>query len=215
MLNRLGIPRDKLRQGLRKFLLWLVGGVIVAIIVAALGEWVIRLLEEQGFYAKPTRRAGRAMSAVGSFIASARFLVPASFVVGLTVGVWLDWLLRSLEKNQAAMSAQLSETPRALAQALDDLYAEGTRERNRLIPPLTNFDYAAERAKLVAWKQRILEKINVEHVTVKEYSAFRTLRDFEGWAHRVPDKTEQQDHIEAMWNEHLSRLRSIIDRIGS
>ena len=112
-------------------------------------------------------------------------------------------------------AAAPSLTPRALARELDDFYAEATRERNRIIPSLPDFDYADERAKLVAWKGQVLQRLNVEYVTVKEYSDFRTLGDFAGWAHAAPNKTMQQDHIEAMWNECRARLKAIIDRLGS
>jgi len=207
MLARFKVPRDRVRSFVRSALLWLAAGCVGAILVTVLAEFFVKWAEEAGWYSHPSQRAGRVMSAIGWFLTSAWFIVPTVFISGLAAGAWLDWLLRWIEKGRPI-------TVRALARVLDDFHAEGTPERNRLIPSIADFDYQAERAKLVAWKERVLQTLNVDHIAPAEFSSFRTLRDFEGWAHEAPNKSTQQGHIEAMWNEHLSRLQSIIYRLS-
>jgi hypothetical protein len=207
MFSRLKAPREKLRPYVRSVLLWLAVGCVGTILVTVLAEFFVKWAEEAGWYSNPSQRAGRFISAMVWFLTSWWFIAPTIFIIGLAAGAWIDWLLRSWGHSPTM-------TVRDLARSLDDFHAEGTRERNRVIPAIEDFDYGAERAKLVEWKKRLLEKLDVDHINPAEYSAIRTLKDFAGWAHNSPNKTGQQHHIEAMWNEHLSRLQAIIHRLS-
>jgi hypothetical protein len=201
---------EKLRLLIHSTLLWIAAACVGAIAVSVLGEFFIKWAEEAGWYSNPSQRVGRIVSAVGWFLTSWWFITPTVFITGVAAGAWIDWLLRALEWSRTRPTI----TVRDLAKSLDDFHAEGTRERNRVIPAIADFDYEAERAELVEWKGRVLQKLDVGHVTPAEYSLFRTLKDFEGWAHDAPNKGGPQNHIEAMWNEHLSRLQAIIHRLS-
>lgn len=101
MLDKLRIQRERLRPLVRSMLLWFTASCVGAIIVAVLAQFFVKWAEEAGWYSSPSERAGHFMSAVGWFLTSAWFIVPTAFISGLTAGVWLDWLLRGLEKGQA------------------------------------------------------------------------------------------------------------------
>jgi hypothetical protein len=60
----------------------------------------------------------------------------------------------------------------------------------------------------------VLALLDSSFVNVAEKSAFRTLNLFQPMSADAPGKTAEQRHIEAMWTEKLSRLKSIIDRVG-
>lgn len=203
MFNKLKIPRDKLRQVVRKFLLWLVAGVVGAIIVAIAAEWVIRLLDERGFFTEPTQRAEHAVSVVGSILSSPWFLVPVAFVVGLTAGVWLDWLLRRPSTGHSNLGLVLQE-----------LRKEGVRCRNALLLPIENFDYAQERARMVEWSNRTVQAMKDAKVAVRVWSAFEILDNFKpkliGTAPRFPEQIK----LETIWNRKLDLLREVIDLVG-
>ena len=121
-------------------------------------------------------------------------LYPALIFVGAGLALWIDGWLRKSEATKA----------------LDDLYAEGVGNRNRLIQPLTDYDDAAERTKLEEWSKRVLERSREAGVRISARSAFRTLNLFTPQFHMAAGKTDAQSQVEAMWNEKLSRLQAII-----
>jgi len=113
---------------------------------------------------------------------------------------------------------QTADARRILASALDDLYAEGTKRRDLLIPPLEHFnhkvDYDKEDAKLEAWNQRALTVLDHPLIAVADRSRFRTLDSFEPETHPMAGKSPRQEKLEAVWNEKLRQLRAIIDEVG-
>lgn len=203
MLGGLKIPRDKLRQGSRKFLLWLVVGGIGAIFFGVTAEWVIRLLDERGFFAEPTQRAGQAASVVGSVLGSMWFLLPAAFVVGLTAGVWLDWLLRR----------NVVERPNP-AVALQELRKEGVRYRNALLLPSDALDCSEEWDRLVDWSDRTVQTMKEGNIAVKVWSAFEILDNFEPKLVGTSPRSPAQIKLETIWNRKLDLLRGAIDLVG-
>lgn len=102
---------------------------------------------------------------------------------------------------------------RACASELDDLFAEGVRERNRLIPTIPDFDPQKEDRILSQWNDRVMDHFG-DIVAVKDVSRFRTLNLFVPLVHRYPDKSAAQDRIEAIWTEKLRVLREIIEAVG-
>lgn len=102
---------------------------------------------------------------------------------------------------------------RTCASALDDLFAEGVGERNRLIPIVPDFDPQKEDQILARWNDRVMDRFG-DIVAIKDASRFRTLNLFIPLIHRFPDKTPAQDRIEAIWTEKLRVLREIIGAIG-
>ncbi|HTE77257.1 MAG TPA: hypothetical protein VK653_11015 [Xanthobacteraceae bacterium] len=103
---------------------------------------------------------------------------------------------------------------RDLAQQLDNLYAVGVGERNRLMPTIPEFELDKETMIFTHWDNRVLALLDADFVNVAEKSSFRTLNLFQGISADAPNKTAEQRHIEAMWTEKLNRLKPIIDRVG-
>ena len=103
---------------------------------------------------------------------------------------------------------------RKIALQLDDLYALGVGERNRLMPKMPNFDRNEEEGNLNDWNDKVLSLLDADFITVSEKSSFRTLNIFEATSTTFPGKSPEQHHLEAIWTEKLRRLQSIIDRIG-
>jgi hypothetical protein len=103
---------------------------------------------------------------------------------------------------------------RDLAQQLDNLYATGVGERNRLMPTIAEFDLDKEKMTFTHWDNRVLTLLDSSFVSVADKSAFRTLNLFQPASADAPNKTAEQRHIEAMWTEKLSHLKTIIDRVG-
>ncbi|MEX0852960.1 MAG: hypothetical protein WD036_06730 [Bauldia sp.] len=112
-----------------------------------------------------------------------------------------------------------ADARRTIASALDDLYAEGTKHRDALIPPLEHFrniiDFDNEDARLEAWNEQALKVLDHPLIAVAERSRFRTLDSFEPEIHPMDGKSPRQDKLEAVWSEKLNRLRAIIDNVGA
>lgn len=89
-----------MRKIVRNMLLWLLAGCLGSILFSVFAEFFIKWAEEAGWYSRPSERASRVVSAVVSFLSSTWFTAATAFIGGLTAGVWLDWLLRKLEKDQ-------------------------------------------------------------------------------------------------------------------
>jgi len=101
-----------------------------------------------------------------------------------------------------------------VARQLDDLFAEGVGERNRLMPTIPNFDRDRENDIFTTWDNRVLVLLDSDYVTIAEKSSFRTLNMFNPVAAVDANKSSEQYHVEAMWTEKLKRLKPIIDRVG-
>jgi hypothetical protein len=102
-----------------------------------------------------------------------------------------------------------------VARALDEYFATGVKERNRLLNAVAGFNYAVERERLVDWSNRTLEAMESEFVMLAERSTFRTLDRFTPEPMGTGAISEPQLHIQTMWTEKLKRLRAIIDRMGA
>jgi hypothetical protein len=111
-----------------------------------------------------------------------------------------------------------ADARRALASALDDLYAEGVKRRDSLIPPLEHFNHKInfdkEDARLEAWNQQTLKILDHPLIAVADRSHFRTLDSFEPEVHPMAGKSPRQERLEAVWTEKLRRLRGTIDSVG-
>jgi hypothetical protein len=81
---------------------------------------------------------------------------------------------------------------------IEDLWPEGVRERNCLIPTIPDFNHARAEQQLTNWQDRVLTALKDRP---KEYSRMRTLNLFDGKFHAAVGKTREQNHIEAMWTE--------------
>jgi hypothetical protein len=124
--------------------------------------------------------------------------------------------------NEVVFTEPIASTPRPVApdspsntaQALDALFAIGVRGRNRLIPPIRDFDYASERQKLIEWSDLVVEQMGNKFIKPSERSRFRTLDTYDPEPMRRGPITEGQMQVQTIWTEKLKRLRAVIDRIG-
>ena len=74
--------------------------------------------------------------------------------------------------NNATGNRFFNAAARRTASALDDLFAEGVAERNRLIPTVTAFDPKKEDQILSRWSDRIMNRCG-DTVAIKDVSRFR------------------------------------------
>ena len=125
--------------------------------------------------------------------------LPAAALVGAGLALWID---KNLRREEAF-------------KALDDLYAEGVAGRNRLIPPIADYDDEAERAALTEWSERVLLRLRDAGVGVSSRSNFRTLNKFDPEFHAIVGKKNSQSHVESMWNEKLNRLQVILAKFDA
>jgi hypothetical protein len=86
-----------------------------------------------------------------------------------------------------------AEERRRAACALDDLYAEAVGERNRLMPRISGFSWAAEQEVMIAWEARAMPLLQ-QFATVREISDFRTLN----MARRVNSRARQERRSNAV-----------------
>ena len=89
-----------MRRRIRNILSWLLGAVVVAIVVAVVGEWFIEAAKDKGWYDNAGDVWDVAMSAVLSYLATPFFYVPFTACAGLVGGLWLDTGLRFREARK-------------------------------------------------------------------------------------------------------------------
>jgi hypothetical protein len=133
--------------------------------------------------------------------------ITGSFGLGFILG----GLLFAFWDPLARYGARLVTTKEQARQALDDLFADGVRQRNRLLQPLQEYDDAAEREMLGDWSDRVVRKLDDANVPVGPKSRFRTLNLFQPKHAAVAGRGADQVKLEAIWNEKLDRLQKIID----
>jgi hypothetical protein len=103
---------------------------------------------------------------------------------------------------------------RELLVQLDDLFAVAVRSRNRVIPPIEDFDVEDERGRIRSWNDKVLKVLDALDVAVSLRSRIRTLDRFKGTWTPVPGKSEEQERTEAIWNQKITILRAILDVEG-
>lgn len=84
------------------------------ILAPVVGEWFVKLAEEKGVYSEPSSRLGHAMTWLASWTNLRGFDFVAGLVVGLTIGLWLDYLLRVRERRKGTSR----KTPRPAQDAV-------------------------------------------------------------------------------------------------
>lgn len=102
-----------------------------------------------------------------------------------------------------------------LAKVLQEFFEIGVKERNRLVPVIADFDCETERQRLVKWSDRVVEIMDSEFISFSERSWFKILDNYQPRPLGKEPISEAQMKIQTMWTEKLSRLRAIIDRIGT
>jgi len=85
-----------MRQFIRALLTTLFVSVILAIVVAVLGEWFIEVARDKGWYQDAGQRWDLLASALVDTLISPLVLYPISVLGGLTAGLWLEPLLRRI-----------------------------------------------------------------------------------------------------------------------
>lgn len=141
-------------------------------------------------------------------------------LICFTLGLWTDAILRHRKRKSSffvgpkVFSPAADNAKRAILKDLDDLFVEGVRHKNRLIPPVGNYNDAQERAILADWQALILARLDEAGVSIAVMSRFRTFNEFNPTFRLMSDKSDEQNLLEAIWNEKLRQLRAIIDALG-
>jgi len=84
----------KLRPFIRYVLLTLFVGAVLTMFYGVVGEFFIEWARESGWYESPSRRVEVTMSAVRELVTQTWFLMFFNGIAGLTIGAWIDYLLR-------------------------------------------------------------------------------------------------------------------------
>ena len=88
---------DKIRKFIRWLLVVVVLTTLLSIVISVVGEFFIELAREKRFYDNPTQKLDAAMTALRGFMTSDLVLWATFLVLGLTIGLWFDALLRRIE----------------------------------------------------------------------------------------------------------------------
>ena len=121
-----------IRKIIRAALAILFGGFFVAILAGVVGEFFIELAREKGLYTNPSNKLDAAMSAFSSFVQNQWFLMVATAVGFLTIGMWLDSLLR----RQEARQLDSTEKPATQSTDTDAIGAQAQlKKQERLASP--------------------------------------------------------------------------------
>ena len=134
-----------------------------------------------------------------------------SFGLGFVLGA----LLFAFWDPIAKYGSRFVTSGKRAHRALDELFAEGVRHRNRLLVPIKNYDDVKEREMLGDWSDRVVQELDSANVPIGPRSRFRTLNLFEPQHSPVAGRPLEQVKLEAIWNEKLNRLRAIVDDLGT
>jgi hypothetical protein len=99
-----------LRPLLRKISAWIASLVLLPLILAPLGQFLTEIAQENGLYNNPSNRVGAIMRALSDFVLQSWVLILAAFLVGLTIGLWADYLLRRIERLTSSDESALSDS---------------------------------------------------------------------------------------------------------
>jgi len=117
------------RTVLKKITTWVLGAVVVAIIVAVVGQWFIQVATDKGWY----RNAGRRWDGVMNALLSLWVLFPTSILAGFVGGLWADARLAKKERTPLEDEARqhfidriaLAKDAEALAREISALAGQG------------------------------------------------------------------------------------------
>jgi hypothetical protein len=93
----------RIRNLIRWFFAVICLGLVLAVVGAMLGEFLIEWARHHGFYASAPEKLDAVMNAFSAFVTQPWFLAATAAFVGLTVGIWLDWGLRRIGANRSAV----------------------------------------------------------------------------------------------------------------
>ncbi len=118
-----------------------------------------------------------------------------------------------LAKKEDRVGRELDEQQKveAARHKLDDLFAEGVKLRNRLIPAIENYDNNNARSEMRRWSNKVVRTMTDAKVKLGARSRFRTFNRFDPEYTEAEGKSPAQHTVEAIYNEKLERLRAAID----
>lgn len=91
--------------GLRRFLRWILSAFAVCVVVPVVGDVAVQVAKRSPFYEHAPQRVEAAMNWLAAIAADPTYRLVASFIVGLTLGMWLDTLLRRREQGSGRVLA--------------------------------------------------------------------------------------------------------------
>ena len=175
------------------------------------GRNIEYVLEKHGW----EKTLDQTLAELPNWVAAVAKWLPSGFWLGAFTVLILWGLLEGFyawrRRGSETLTAPVTMKKRAIQKALDDLFAEGVRHKNKLIPPVGNYDDTDERAVLHEWQERALAKLDEAGISVPIMSRFRTFNEFDPSYRLAVGKGAEQNLLEAIWNERLRQLRVIID----
>jgi hypothetical protein len=118
-----------MRKLVRTIFGWLAGTVLVTLALTLCGEWLIEVARDKGWYKDAGSTFDRWILATSDFLLSPWISHLIALIVGVTIGLWMDTLLRRRETSQKRYA------PIMTTQGKPDIYAlpmtDETAERFR------------------------------------------------------------------------------------
>jgi|GraSoi2013_100cm_1033763.scaffolds.fasta_scaffold52231_3 hypothetical protein len=97
---------------------WIAVGFFTLIVIPLLVEFLKHLAENIGLYDRPREAAGAVLNFFLSLAELPWLRVTALVLGGFVAGLWLDWLLRQLDRSRAEARKNLIRPPYPLRQWL-------------------------------------------------------------------------------------------------
>ncbi len=110
---------------LSSILRWCLVAILLPIAVPVAKQFIDSRIEQKGFYAPADQAAGWLEHLI-AMVAQAPGVVPAAiFLAGLTIGAWLDWVLRRFDGSRATRREKIGGDFRELALIVERRLQEG------------------------------------------------------------------------------------------
>ncbi len=127
-----------MRGRLRKILTVLTSVALLGIAVPVVAEFFIEWAREEGWYSQPGDTAERLMSIAADIALSHWTLYPVTLLLGVTIGLWVDTLLRRSEKAKPSKEDRLE----AIGHNLVGICVNLDKGLARLEPDITRYTAA-------------------------------------------------------------------------
>jgi hypothetical protein len=91
-------------QEIRRLIRWVASGCTTLLTLAffpVVSEFIIELLREKGFYERPSERMEALMATMSVFVTQTWFVALTTFFIGLSLGLWVDTIMRWREKTES------------------------------------------------------------------------------------------------------------------
>src|SRR6266446_31300 len=110
-------------QRLSNWARWIAAGFFTLIVIPLLVEFLKHLAENIGLYDRPREAAGAFLNFFLSLAGLPWLRVTALVLGGFVAGLWVDWLLRKLDRSRNAAREKIGSEMQELANKLESASA--------------------------------------------------------------------------------------------